>query len=234
RPHRSNVARLSLLRAGPVCVDSGRVFKMAACVRTSSFDTFDDPRRAVHEFKRKVSAEDLRAPLPGSGSSPSGAASRRARSDPDPDRTRSQQGAVLLGRLWSTKLMQAVAQICGPDLALKGQVKAASASSAPPPRRWYRVHPITNTLYFVRPDAGLRGRIPGYSSRSDSKDAIIERGSTQPELSSSSALPMRSTRHLQRRPSLPAEVERGLGLTPECLDSLLDCTCKICYEQPSD
>eukprot|EP00931_Biecheleriopsis_adriatica_P066171 TRINITY_DN40578_c0_g1_i1.p1 TRINITY_DN40578_c0_g1~~TRINITY_DN40578_c0_g1_i1.p1 ORF type:complete len:291 (+),score=54.14 TRINITY_DN40578_c0_g1_i1:31-873(+) len=204
-----------------------------------------DPRRAVEtegRFSRKVSAEELRAPLPSASgqtsSSPAGACRRNA-APAVARRLTASEACVLLGRQWSSKLAQAVTQICGTKLAVAAE-EVKDPTPSPPPRRWYRVHPITNTTYFVRPDAGLRGRIPGYTCVEEQASCEARaRQMTDPQLqlkggAIAESLPVRSTRHVKRRPSLPPEVERRCGLGQESVDSLLDITCKICYDQSSD
>lgn len=200
-----------------------------------------DPRRAVKaSFSRQISPEEhnveLRKPLP-------------VKAATAPNLAEGDAGMMLLGRLWSNKLAQAVTQICGNEKKKKRlsqicciEQKAEEATNTPPPRRWYRVHPTTNSTYFVRPDAGLRGRIPGYSKGLDAKS---EEEKTSPragvvtrrrltEEPPEADLPVRSHRHIQRQLSLPADVERRCGLSEECIDGFMDDVCKICYDNPSD
>lgn len=200
-----------------------------------------DPRRAVKaSFSRQISPEEhsieLRKPLPARAASVSNLAE-------------SEDGMVLLGRLWRRTLSHAVMQICCNEKKKKQvtqicciEKKTEEATNTPPPRRWYRVHPTANSTYFVRPDAGLRGRIPGYSKGPDAKPeeerlsprtgVVKRRGVT--EEAPEADLPVRSHRHIQRQLSLPADVERRCGLSVEVVDSFMDDVCKICYDNPSD
>jgi hypothetical protein len=204
----------------------------------------NDPRRAVQEFSRQVSPEELRAPLPKpnrchaatTSHLPCSPVHQFQRDPASPSTLARTSGCVSLFQRWKRGLANAIRRICF------GDVEPATKDLTPPPRRWYRVHPITNTLFFVRPDAGLRGRIPGFSAHNENEleeqsqkindkrsSAIYANPQKHPE-----QLPVRSTRHIKRSPSLPAEVERRCGLELDCLTDLQDCTCKICYGQPSD
>lgn len=52
--------------------------------------------------------------------------------------------------------------VCAPCLHLfPGLGKAKNEPPKHKPHRWYRIHPLGDGRYFVRPDAGWRGRMPG-------------------------------------------------------------------------
>lgn len=184
-----------------------------------------DPRRAVKEVPKTVTKEDLLAPLPGLVSRQS----MSSMSDLTQQKAKPAELTGLLGCGFQL-LLRAALQIC-----IK-EPKEVKPQPLPAPRRWYRIHPITNTLYFVRPDAGLRGRIPGYPDPNFSEEGgDTPSPARQPSVSEiiSDELPVRSRRKQARRPSLPAELERGLGLAEHSLHDLLDNTCRICFDRKS-
>lgn len=179
-----------------------------------------DTRRAVSDFQRQITPQDLKAPLP--HASPVALAARaRSRSPPKcPEPS-------LLWRLWREAAAR-VARICAPGLTLQPTGKLARA--APAPRRWYRVHPMMDMTYFVRPDAGFRGRIPGYGP--GASFGMEEEGAAPPpDVASGSAqqLPVGS-RQKRRRRSLPPEVERRISLPADT--GMADNLCRICFERP--
>lgn len=191
--------------------------------------SLDDPRRSVFERHLDITAEELKAPL----------------LKPAPPRRwpfANRQASDLFGLLCCTNcLPEAFAKLCSAP-----QVKRQDTPTPTAPRRWYRIHPITNTLYFCRPDAGLRGRIPGYEELDLLSEVPLPGDSIQldePEKGRSrcdthnvfhvpeAEMSIRSHTK-RRRPSLPPEVERRLGLPPEMLTSMLDSSCIICYNRP--
>eukprot|EP00811_Abedinium_folium_P006598 NODE_16080_length_1013_cov_4.705418.p1 GENE.NODE_16080_length_1013_cov_4.705418~~NODE_16080_length_1013_cov_4.705418.p1 ORF type:complete len:312 (+),score=39.29 NODE_16080_length_1013_cov_4.705418:51-938(+) len=97
----------------------------------------------------------------------------------------------------------------------------------PPPRRWYRVLPQEDLLYFVRPDAGFRGRMPGVCIPDRVCEDLI--GELEP---GTCWLRSNHKGRLRWRRSLPAHIEGRLGLPEstgfEC-DTFRNC-CRICYE----
>jgi len=105
--------------------------------------------------------------------------------------------------------------------------KESECEQADPPRRWYRLHPEQGDRYFVRPDAGRRGRIPGVSKASTKLDEASE----QPEVD---LVKSRCKHPLKRIRSLPPELERSIGVAPPVgLESdALKSSCRVCYEKP--
>jgi len=99
------------------------------------------------------------------------------------------------------------------------------------PPKWFRVHQLNDTCYFVRPVAGLRGRIPGIPKRNQD-DAKTEFVSLQDSRFAAALSVMKL-----RRRSLPPTIERRLGL-PFVFDSFatsssMDNLCTICYDAQS-
>jgi len=104
------------------------------------------------------------------------------------------------------------------------------------PPKWFRVHQLNDTCYFVRPDAGLRGRIPGISSQIKEKGNQDDVKKEFVSLQDSPFAAALSLKKLRRR-SLPPKIERRLGL-PFVFDTFatlspMDNLCTICYEAPS-
>jgi len=145
-----------------------------------------------------------------------------------------QPAAELLSRLLSGVVLQAMlqaAKLCARDLEPTAKLDHRQPKTKTlPPLRWYRIHPITDTTYFVRPDAGLRGRIPGYVD--DYKSNSSEQLRLEVTKVDAPGQPVQS-RHKRRRRSLPARVERGLGLPPDNVGTLCDNLCTICFDRPS-
>lgn len=106
--------------------------------------------------------------------------------------------------------------------------KRTEEEQEPPPRRWYRLHPEEGDRYFVRPDAGLRGRIPGAPRRmTRGQDESQE----QPDVE---LVKSQRKKHFRRTRSTPPELERWVGL-PSSLGFELDAfksACRVCYENP--
>lgn len=170
--------------------------------RSGSFSrqtSFEDERRAVAVVPRRISVECLKSPLPCSAQIQDA-------------KVKSASASLL--RFWKNAVLK-VASLCSREASHR------RPDLPEPPRRWYRVHPVTDTSYIVRPDAVMRGRIPGYGNetRSISKEGLEE----------ALRLPVMS-RQKKRRRSLPPQVERELcgRITP-----LIDNTCKLCCDQPS-
>lgn len=167
--------------------------------------SFEDERRAVAVVPKRISMECLKSPLPCSAQI----------QDP-----KVKSASALLLRFCKNAVLK-VASLCSRE----GSHRRSDLPE--PPRRWYRVHPVTDTSYIVRPDAVMRGRIPGYANerRSTGEDNMRSKESLKEAL----RLPVMS-RQKKRRRSLPPQVERELcgGITP-----LIDNTCKLCCDQPS-
>lgn len=115
--------------------------------------------------------------------------------------------------------------------------KAVASPETLPPRRWYRLHPQGDgEKYFVRPDAGLRGRIPGVARTSLLEGMEVnskEDSKLQPDV-----LRVKSKRkgRTGRAQSLPCNVERDLGITEplgfQSGNDTLRNVCRICYDKP--
>jgi hypothetical protein len=102
---------------------------------------------------------------------------------------------------------------------------AATEKQEPPPRRWYRLHPDADgERYFVRPDAGMRGRIPGTP-----RPALLT--ADEPDLFE---IESKLKKQLKRARSLPATLLRRLCLAePEGLQvDTFQSVCRICYDAP--
>mmetsp|Transcript_91513 Transcript_91513/g.273081 ORF Transcript_91513/g.273081 Transcript_91513/m.273081 type:complete len:270 (+) Transcript_91513:96-905(+) len=193
----------------------------------SELPQLEDFRRAVpSDLRRQLSAEELKAPLP--VSPPCG----RRRSRQEGSSHEDTVEPSLIHRIWCgaagrLATMCSPKAICSPRGARKGSHHEPQHPQSPqqPPRRWYRVYPINDVTYFVRPDAGFRGRIPGLQETPQSP-ARASRGRKQ-----TPTLPVGS--HVkQRRRSLPPEVERHLGL-PES-QGMVDNNCRVCYDEPAE
>jgi len=96
------------------------------------------------------------------------------------------------------------------------------------PHRWYRIHPEGNERYFVRPDAGRRGRLYGFKGPQlldDEAEGLL------PVQSRAKA----ATSSRRRWRSLPPQLEGRLGWTePEGFDfDIFRNKCRICYERPT-
>jgi len=139
-----------------------------------------------------------------------------------------------------------------------GAVSSKDLASADPlvrplPRRWYRLHPGSDLKYYVRPDAGLRGRMPGFASNTRanavshyaSPASAKEADSFRQELEKKGDVQgvqskwkggVGGRKKIQHSWSVPNFVERQWMLeTPtgfEC-DAFRNC-CRICYEQPAE
>jgi len=105
-----------------------------------------------------------------------------------------------------------------------------------PPRRWYRVLPISELQYFVRPDDGLRGRIPGLGARPAEEDYDDWTADEAIEDSSTQWMMSKRKSFLRSQRSVPDFMERQWSLPDpsgfEC-DAFRNC-CRICYDRPSD
>jgi len=109
--------------------------------------------------------------------------------------------------------------------------EVSSLSVPPPQRRWYRVHPITDELYFVRPDAGVTGRVGGPDA---GEVPTLDNSLTGCEDGTS---PVRSSVKRQMRTSfsMPADMTRMLGLEQGSdLKDTLDNVCKICFDDKAE
>jgi len=119
-----------------------------------------------------------------------------------------------------------------PSTAAKGaQGKAPEAS-----RRWYRVYPITDELYFVRPDAGLRGRLPGQPDAGvDEKlemhnDADDSRKSNLNSVQSN----VKKDNIVRNRISLPRNMDRNIGMGDPGFNDTFVNLCKFCCDANAD
>mmetsp|Transcript_52536 Transcript_52536/g.125490 ORF Transcript_52536/g.125490 Transcript_52536/m.125490 type:complete len:264 (-) Transcript_52536:139-930(-) len=107
--------------------------------------------------------------------------------------------------------------LCEP-IAGGGQEERKEVAPAPPPRKWYRVHPTAEIRYIVRPDAGMRGKVPG------AKFGFSEEPGTR----------LIKSQRWRRSWSVPDFVEREMGVDAPPgfeMDAFRNC-CRICYEAP--
>jgi len=134
---------------------------------------------------------------------------------------------------------------------------AEQTESHPPPmRRWYRVHPITDELYYVRPDPGLAGRTAGHPDAGQVQGPLSpkgQRGRIAPSTagvsvtkagraerpSNSGTEPVCSRTKLAmvtRSKSIPSSVNRLVGLSPsdDLKNEIFRNSCKICYEKEAE
>jgi hypothetical protein len=119
-------------------------------------------------------------------------------------------------------------------------VKPEEEEAKEAPRRWYRVHPITDELYFVRPDAGLAGRTVGHPDA-----GVVTRLASVDEddvATSSTGIenvaPVRSALKgsLARTNSLPRNLDRMTvddGKNFDFNDTFVN-LCKLCFDKPAD
>jgi len=105
-------------------------------------------------------------------------------------------------------------------------------------RRWYRVHPISDELYYVRPDAGLAGRTPGHPDAGGLKRSGTK---AQSELDlraaeGGGADPVMSTlkRESKLRMSVPENLDRMLELPEPSFNDTFTNWCKLCYSKQAD
>jgi hypothetical protein len=127
-----------------------------------------------------------------------------------------------------------VAKICSPCMKLMPTISKASSSTASakpsssshPPHRWFRIHPMGDGRYFVRPDAGWRGRVPGSKREADQDQAAPD---DEDRLRS-----RRKGDKLRMTKSTPDICERRIGLKEPSgfeQDAFHE-RCCICYERP--
>jgi len=135
--------------------------------------------------------------------------------------------------LFVTLLSRCCGKICSCWQPHTVSAPSKAASEALPPRRWYRVHPEgEGERYFVRPDAGLRGRIPGIAPPTP-LNAFKDDPDVQPDV-----LHVKSKKkcRLRRSQSMPASVERHVGVGADlgfqAGNDALQSVCRICYERP--
>mmetsp|Transcript_25612 Transcript_25612/g.56479 ORF Transcript_25612/g.56479 Transcript_25612/m.56479 type:complete len:308 (+) Transcript_25612:45-968(+) len=107
------------------------------------------------------------------------------------------------------------------DCCLPGlPVTTGTITEKKAPRRWYRLHPENDILFFVRPDAGLRGQIPG-----------VVNSAFPGQLEEPDTRLLRSQKW-RRSWSVPDFVERSIGVPPppgfQC-DAFRDC-CRVCFD----
>eukprot|EP00746_Dinoflagellata_sp_MGD_P032627 gnl/MRDRNA2_/MRDRNA2_177752_c0_seq1.p1 gnl/MRDRNA2_/MRDRNA2_177752_c0~~gnl/MRDRNA2_/MRDRNA2_177752_c0_seq1.p1 ORF type:complete len:295 (+),score=33.44 gnl/MRDRNA2_/MRDRNA2_177752_c0_seq1:79-963(+) len=128
---------------------------------------------------------------------------------------------------------ECVSGICGAASASK----SSDAQPVEAPPRLYRVHPGTDGRYFVRPDAGLRGRIPGMDANGSEGMAEAKKAYFSKQESQLQTVKATKAFHRTRTRSLPPEIERRLGFNEgfnsfasiSCFDNL----CTICFEAQS-
>lgn len=214
----------------------------------SSTDIFADPRRPVDEnvaiqgtLRSRSSFENWGARSAGGSSSCAAASSSSNSLAVAAALDRADAGVsfcdVVLGRAVAA-LGHIAAETCGSWMC---GFASSSSSPVPPgrkdepaPRRWYRVHPLGDAQYFVRPDAGRRGRIPGLPADLDADDRSLHMPTSEaPDIQLMKSRRKGPHSHLSGSQSVPAFLERKLGLKDppgfEC-DSFRNC-CKICYDE---
>mmetsp|Transcript_50920 Transcript_50920/g.131288 ORF Transcript_50920/g.131288 Transcript_50920/m.131288 type:complete len:343 (+) Transcript_50920:110-1138(+) len=210
----------------------------------------EDPRRAVVapvvQLKLEPLTDRLTAPphrltVPvAAGRGPAGAQSwagpavhnRLAPSPTSPSTASQPSGPTPLSEL----IAGYASRVCQPCVALLTPFwQKAVASSAPsvpsksasshPPHRWFRIHPMGDGRYFVRPDAGWRGRVPGSHREVDKEgeedDEVRVRRKSKGD-------------KLRKTKSTPAICERRIGLVDPPgfeIDAFRNCCC-VCYERP--
>lgn len=98
------------------------------------------------------------------------------------------------------------------------------------PHRWYRIHPEGNERYFVRPDAGRRGRMYGFKGHQ-----LLDDDEEKGLLPVQSHIKWAASSNLRRWRSLPPQLEGRLGYTePDGFDfDIFRNKCRICYERPT-
>jgi len=121
-----------------------------------------------------------------------------------------------------------------PSVAAKfAQAKAPEAS-----RRWYRVHPITDELYFVRADAGIAGRTAGHPDA-----GVVEKLEMHNDVDdsrrsnlNSGELPVQSKvkKATFDRISLPRNIDRNIGMGDPGFNDTFVNLCKFCFDANAD
>lgn len=118
-------------------------------------------------------------------------------------------------------------------------------------RRWYRVYPISDELYFVRPDPGLAGRTPGHPDAgmleqileepqnpgSDPVQSRLKRNKDRVYSPNSSPLLKAKTppgNMHSRINSVPSGMDRMCGLDDPAFNDTFVNLCKICCDKESE
>lgn len=191
---------------------------------------FQDPRRPVQEPRKSslanIKPEVLKSPLPqrrqyqeASGSTQQNKLQLTCAKTLE----LSELVVRLIIRLWS----DATARLCTASRPGAATQERRDTESAP--RRWYRVYPISDTTYFVRADAGMGGRIPGHGFSQDG----AYRFALSPEYPGKVACYRYSPQPPRRHCSLPATIERRVGLPSDGLDHFRG-VCQICCDQQNE
>lgn len=120
-----------------------------------------------------------------------------------------------------------------PSVAAKFARKAPEAS-----RRWYRVHPITDELYFVRADAGIAGRTAGHPDAGVIENLEMRNDADDAGKSNlnSGELPVQSKvkNSLFNRISLPRDIDRMTGMGEPGFNDTFVNLCKFCFDARAD
>mmetsp|Transcript_48778 Transcript_48778/g.115931 ORF Transcript_48778/g.115931 Transcript_48778/m.115931 type:complete len:297 (+) Transcript_48778:159-1049(+) len=123
----------------------------------------------------------------------------------------------------------AVAARCGMMNCVRGMLPclgyAVPSAAERLQRKWYRVHPITDELYFVRPDYGMAGRVAG-------PDAGEVHGETGAGPDDGTA-PVRSAvkdNAFRAVKSMGVDSMRRVGLGDPAMDDSFVNMCKLCYD----
>lgn len=109
---------------------------------------------------------------------------------------------------------------------------ASSSKCSEPARRWYRVHPISDELYHVRPDAGIAGRTFGHPDAAASQSLITD---DQPDKDNKGETPVSSKlRERHRQNSVPKDICLMPGLADPGFNDSFSNLCKLCYDRPAE
>mmetsp|Transcript_43343 Transcript_43343/g.99886 ORF Transcript_43343/g.99886 Transcript_43343/m.99886 type:complete len:264 (+) Transcript_43343:40-831(+) len=136
-----------------------------------------------------------------------------------PVRPPRRRGRAPLSKRLLARLASTARWLCdGCALGASASRERPRPSTEAPPRKWYRVHPTSDARYLCRPDAGMRGKVPGakFGFREEPGTRLIK------------------SHRWRRSWSVPDFVEREMGVVPPpgfYMDAFRNC-CRICYEQP--
>lgn len=107
-----------------------------------------------------------------------------------------------------------------------------------PPRRWYLVYPITDELYFVRPDAGMAGRVDGHPDAGFlevvESEFLDEMKFDEEDTSPVKSRLKQNMKRSGRCASVPSNLDRMQGLGDPGFDDSFVNLCKLCYDKSAD
>jgi len=99
------------------------------------------------------------------------------------------------------------------------------------PRRWYRVHQISEGVFFVRPDPGMAGRTVGHPDAGPSTDMLTDE---KPKSDNAGTLPVASRLSALRQNSVPKHMCRMMGLGESDFNDTFVNLCNLCCDRPAN